>query len=628
MTKDHTKSNSSKTIHAVKDYFQARMRWLLSGNNFWARAILCWLFASLLLKLDAIESYDTRFKIRGSQSRPSDVILVTINPNDYAQISKIFSSDKNLSSLININELNNVTDSFFWDEKIWSDLLSKILAQKPKKVGVTLFFGDNIGKTVLNKKDLDLFRNPKIVWASNSSFADKTSLPFTTTLNRSNIGSIDLLKDDDGIVRRVLLDPYQMPSLAERLASVKDPKIKSSQVINYNGSNRFQMISMTSILKYEVPTYFFTNKIVIIGSEKSNNQQILTPFGQMSRHEFWGQVTDNFAHDKFIRKLPIVIYVALLLFLTIVCVFIITSYPQAVSLFFFAWLATVWTAASIWTFDTFAIWIPVASAYALIGLIWITYIGYQALRIEKAHYKLQQEQNYLSELEQLKNNFVSLISHDLKTPIAKIQAVVDRLNLQNNLPILERPDTKDDLNNLKDYSEELNRYIQSILKLLRVESKEFKIYKETADLNGVIENVVDRLKPLATAKNIDLQLNLEPMFLIEFDITLMTEVILNLIENAIKYTANNGVVNIHTTETDSDVLVEVQDTGEGISQEDLEHIWKKFSRGKNQDLKTKGSGLGLYLAKYFIELHGGKISVKSELGKGTAFYIRLPIETN
>ncbi|MBC7753274.1 MAG: CHASE2 domain-containing protein [Moraxellaceae bacterium] len=613
---------------AVKLYFQARSRWLLSGNNFWARAILCWLFASLLLKLDAIESYDTRFKIRGSQARSLDVVLVTINPNDYAQISKIFSSDKNLSSLISINELNNVTDSFFWDEKIWSDLLTQILIQKPKKIGVTLFFGDNIGKTILNKKNLDLFKNQQIIWASNSSFADKTSMPFTTTLNRSNIGSIDLLKDDDGIVRRALLDPDQMPSMAERLAAVKDPLKKSSQVINFNGSNRFQSISMKSILKHEVPPNFFTNKIVLIGSEKTNNQQILTPFGQMSRHEFWGQVTDNFVHEKFIRKLPILIYVVLLLLLTIVCAFIITSYPQAVSLFFFAWLGTVWTAASIWTFDTFAIWIPVASAYALIVLIWITYIGYQALRIEKAHYKLQQEQNYLSELEQLKNNFVSLISHDLKTPIAKIQAVVDRLNLQNNLPVEKRPETKDDLNNLKDYSEELNRYIQSILKLLRVESKEFKIHKETADLNGVIENVVERLKPLAAAKNIDLQLNLEPMFLIEFDVTLVTEVILNLIENAIKYTANNGVVNVHTTETDFDVLVEVTDTGEGISQQDLEHIWKKFTRGKNQDLKTKGSGLGLYLAKYFIELHGGKISVKSELGKGTAFYIRLPIETN
>ena len=399
-------------------------------------------------------------------------------------------------------------------------------------------------------------------------------------------------------------------------------------VINYNGSSQFPTISLSSILKYEIPAHYFTNKIVIIGSEKSNNQQILTPFGQMSRHEFWAQVTDNFIHDKFISKLPILIYMGLLFLLTIFCVFIITSYPQGVSLFFFLWLGTVWTAASIWTFDTFAIWIPVASAYALFVLIWMTHIGFQALRLEKAHYRLQQEQNYLSELEQLKNNFVSLISHDLKTPIAKIQAVVDRLHLQNNLPVVDRPDTKTDLNNLKDYSEELNRYIQSILKLLRVESKEFKIHKETADLNGVIENVVDRLKPLALAKNISISLNLEPMFLIEFDVTLVTEVILNLIENAIKYTAADGHINIHTTETDLDVLVEVRDTGEGISPEDLEHVWKKFTRGKNQDLKTKGSGLGLFLAKYFIELHGGKISVKSELGKGTDFYIRLPIETN
>lgn len=626
MTKDHTNSFSSKIIHGTRAYFQARIRWLLSGNNFWARALLCWMFASLLLKLDAIESYDTRFKIRGSQSRPSDIVLVTINPNDFAQISKIFSSDKNLSSLININELNNVTDSFFWEDKIWTDMLSKILSQKPKKIGVTLFFGDNIGKTVSAKKDLDLLKNPKIVWATNSTMSDKAALPFTALFNRSNIASIEVLKDDDGIVRRVLLDPDQIPSMAEKLTASQELKRKTSAVINYTGPNRFQTISMAALLKYEVPAYFFTNKIVLIGSEKSNTQQILTPFGQMARHEFWGQVTDNFIQQKFIRKLPILIYVALLFLLTIICVFIITNYPQTVSFFFFIWLATLWTAFSIWAFDSFAFWIPVASAYALIVLIWITYIGYQALRIEKAHYKLQQEQNYLSELEQLKNNFVSLISHDLKTPIAKIQGVVDRLNLQNNLPLQERPDTKEDLLNLKDYSEELNRYIQSILKLLRVESKEFKIYKETADLNGVIETVVDRLQPLAQAKNIDLQLKLEPMFLIEFDVTLMTEVILNLIENAIKYTAPQGTVSIHTAETDFDILVEVHDTGEGISPEDLEHIWKKFSRGKNQDLKTKGSGLGLYLAKYFIELHGGKISVKSELGKGTAFYIRLPIE--
>src|SRR5690606_734495 len=102
------------------------------------------------------------------------------------------------------------------------------------------------------------------------------------------------------------------------------------------------------------------------------------------------------------------------------------------------------------------------------------------------------------------------ISHDLKTPIAKIQGVLDRVMTQSDLPT----ELRSDFVSLKDYSEELNRYIQSILKLLRVESRDFKIIKETADINGVIENVIQRLSPLAKSKNIALNLNLEPMFLI------------------------------------------------------------------------------------------------------------------
>ena len=635
MTNKTLYSNLQKIHIRLKSlYLTIQRQQFFKRNSFWLRALICWIFASLILKLDAVESYDTRFKIRGNLTPPSEIVLVTINPNDFAQISKAFSTDSRLRSLINLNELNNVTDSFFWDEKVWTDLLSKILNQNPKKIGVTFYFGDPIGRLISSKKNTDFFKNPKIIWASNLLLSDKASLPFTSLLDKSNVGSIDVTKDDDGIVRRLLVDTDQISNLAFKLTESnlgslnKNYQINSnfSAVLNYNERNKFQTIKLSSILKYEIPKYYFTNKIVLIGSEKSNTQQILTPLGQLSRTEFWANATQNALQNKFITKLPTFIYIVLLFLLMLIAVFIITNYPQTVSFFFYVWVATLWTAFSIWAFDTFAVWIPIASAYSLLVLIWITHMGFQAFKIEKAHYKLQQEQNYLSELEQLKNNFVSLISHDLKTPIAKIQAVVDRLALQNQLEPGERPDIKHDLVNLKDYSEELNKYIQSILKLLRVESKEFKIHKETADLNGVIENVIERLLPLANVKNLQFKLKLEPMFLIEFDVTLMTEVILNLVENAIKYTAQGGLIFIHTTESENDVLVEIKDTGEGISTNDLEHIWKKFSRGKNQDLKTKGSGLGLYLVKYFIELHGGKISVKSELEKGTTFYIRLPID--
>ncbi len=546
------------------------------------------------------------------------IALVTIKPSDFV---KIF--DLKTNSLINVNESNEISDSFFWDQTIWHDLLKNILKQNPKSVAVTLFFGDNIGQTRLNSDDLAVFKDERIFWATNSRELEKLSLPFATRPERTNIAHIDLLRDDDGVVRRLLMNPNYLPNIAERSVVKKTSRLRNLPVINFRGSEKFASIDLQDILKNKISENFFANKFVFIGIEKTVNSQILTPQGLIPRHEFWANVADNYLANRFIKKMPTLIYVCMLLSLMILAVFIITHYTQIISLFIFLSLAVLWSAFSMWTFDTYYIWIPIASPLALLVLIWVMYLGYQALRIEQAHNKLQQEQRYIFELEQLKNNFVSLISHDLKTPIAKIQAVIDRLISQENLT----PNLQTDFSNLKIYADELNRYIQSILKVLRVESKDFKINKETADINGVIENVIVRTEPLAKSKSIRIELKLEPMFLIEFDVTLMTEVILNLVENAIKYTNENGQIFINTTETDTEVLVSIRDTGEGISPEDQTHIWKKFVRGKNQELKTKGSGLGLYLVKYFIELHGGKITLKSELGKGTTFDMSLPIES-
>ncbi len=610
--------NFAKTYFNILNSIHVWVRWGLSKRGFWTRAFLCLLFSMIILKFDEIDTYDFRFKLRGPQMTSDSIALVTIKPSDFV---KIF--DLKTNSLINVNESNEISDSFFWDQTIWHDLLKNILKQNPKSVAVTLFFGDNIGQTRLNSDDLAVFKDERIFWATNSRELEKLSLPFATRPERTNIAHIDLLRDDDGVVRRLLMNPNYLPNIAERSVVKKTSRLRNLPVINFRGSEKFASIDLQDILKNKISENFFANKFVFIGIEKTVNSQILTPQGLIPRHEFWANVADNYLANRFIKKMPTLIYVCMLLSLMILAVFIITHYTQIISLFIFLSLAVLWSAFSMWTFDTYYIWIPIASPLALLVLIWVMYLGYQALRIEQAHNKLQQEQRYIFELEQLKNNFVSLISHDLKTPIAKIQAVIDRLISQENLT----PNLQTDFSNLKIYADELNRYIQSILKVLRVESKDFKINKETADINGVIENVIVRTEPLAKSKSIRIELKLEPMFLIEFDVTLMTEVILNLVENAIKYTNENGQIFINTTETDTEVLVSIRDTGEGISPEDQTHIWKKFVRGKNQELKTKGSGLGLYLVKYFIELHGGKITLKSELGKGTTFDMSLPIES-
>jgi len=593
------------------------IKWTISKKGFWSRALLCWLFSIVLLKFDEMDLYDSRFKIRGPQPVTSEIVLVTIRPSDFVKIS-----DAKTNSLINMNESQDVSDSFFWDQKIWFQMLSQILAQKPKGIGVTLFFGENIGVTRLNSQEIIVFKDPKITWATNTSLLENMSLPFATLPDRSNIAHVEVLRDEDGIVRRLQDSRGFLQDISHAVIDHGRQSKDSLSVINYRGLGRFKKVDLQKVLRGDLPKDFFRGKLVFIGADRTINSQILTPLGTMSKHEYWAQVSDNIFEKRFIKKGSTWINSLLLLFLTIAAVLVITHFPQAVSLFLFFWIGTIWAAFSIWVFDTFYVWIPLVSPLILLILIWVLYIGYHALRIEKAHAELQQEQRYLSDLEQLKNNFISLISHDLKTPIAKIQAVIDRLDAEKNIP----DQMHEDFDNLKIYSEELNRYIQSILKVLRVESRDFQILKEVADLNEIIETVVARLKPVAKTKNVHIDLTLEPMFLIEFDVTLMTEVFLNLVENAIKYTPPNGQVSIRTKETDTEILIEIQDTGEGIATEDQMHIWKKFVRGRNQDQKTKGTGLGLYLVKYFIELHGGNIALKSDVGVGTTFYVRLPID--
>lgn len=135
------------------------------------------------------------------------------------------------------------------------------------------------------------------------------------------------------------------------------------------------------------------------------------------------------------------------------------------------------------------------------------------------------------------------------------------------------------------------------------------------------------LRPLAEEKGVQLDTQLEPLFSQEFDVTLIKEVVINLVENAIKYTPTGGRVLIATQETQDHVVFKVSDTGEGIAKEDLANVWGKFVRGKDQDMKSKGSGLGLYLVKYFIELHGGKVNLTSQLGKGTEVVFTLPLSS-
>lgn len=609
-------TNIIEKIGNVFHYFNNLKTWTSRRKDIILRAFVCWLIASFLLVIDQAENYDMRFKARGPQPVSDQIVLLKINAND---IKKMYDLQSN--SLVNFNDLLDINDSFFWDQALWHEFISKVLTGEPKKIAITLLFSDNLNTSQLTSQELMAFKDPRIIWGTNSGEFERMMIPFAANPDRQNVGHFSVLADDDGISRRLQSNQNRLLNIAQKLTNQKREKESHPLVINYRGPQVFKTYDLKQVLSPKFDVSLLQNKFVIIGSDRNPNNQILTSIGPVSRAEYWAHVTDNYLQKRFISPKRITLNLLLLAVVTAVGVFLISVYPQSVVFLLFIAISLLWGAFSIWIFDTHGIWVPLAAIILLLVLIWVIFIGYFVSRAEETNQALVREQKYLADLEQLKNNFVSLISHDLKTPISKIQSVIER-----NL-IEKKSLTDDELYDIRNYTDELNRYIQSILKVLRVESRDFKIHRESVDLNEIIFAVTGRLRPLANHKNITIELQLEPMFLVELDATLISEVILNLIENAIKYTPAGGTIWVRSWETDQDLNFEIRDSGEGIASEDQPNIWKKFVRGQNQDLKSKGTGLGLYLVKYFVELHQGSISFKSEIGKGTTFFVRLPIES-
>ncbi|MGZ3746360.1 MAG: sensor histidine kinase, partial [Pseudobdellovibrionaceae bacterium] len=139
--------------------------------------------------------------------------------------------------------------------------------------------------------------------------------------------------------------------------------------------------------------------------------------------------------------------------------------------------------------------------------------------------------------------------------------------------------------------------------------------------------VIRKHEFLAKVKRIPIEFECEPLFPIQVDPDLIKQVFSNLLENAIKYSPEAAQVRVQSEEKDGKVIVRVADCGPGIPQDEVNNIFMKFFRSKNaKSSPIKGSGLGLYLAKYFTELHQGRIFVESTYGKGCTFTVELPLE--
>ncbi len=270
-------------------------------------------------------------------------------------------------------------------------------------------------------------------------------------------------------------------------------------------------------------------------------------------------------------------------------------------------------------------WLPLGAPLISLTLSFYLMIPMRLYSEHRRRYALEKENKMLIQVEEMKTNFLQLVTHDLKTPIAKIQGLTE--SLQRSLSDRLTPKDQETMNHIILANQELNQFITSILELSRIDTQGVKVQLQSKDINQILEQVLLKLRFVAQSKRIRFLTEFEPLFPIKIDVELIGKVLSNLIENAIKYSHEEKTVKIQTRETGNFVEVTIEDHGIGISKEDQQHLFGRFHRIKNSEtLKIKGSGLGLYLSKYFIEAHRGTISVMSEPGQGSKFTILLPLD--
>lgn len=246
--------------------------------------------------------------------------------------------------------------------------------------------------------------------------------------------------------------------------------------------------------------------------------------------------------------------------------------------------------------------------------------------IEKLTEKLKKSYEELKKLDVAKTEFISIASHQLRTPLSAIKGYISMI-LENTYGELSEK-LKRPLENIYASNERLIKLVNDILNVTRIETGKMEMNWQKLNLEEMIESVVNELKIKAKEKGIYLKFEKEREIPKIFgDGEKLRQVILNIVDNGIRYTKKGGVA-IKVESENSKVKIIVRDTGEGMTKEELVKIFESFSRGAaGTKFYTEGVGLGLYIAKKLVEMHKGKIWAESAgPGKGSTFYIELPLK--
>lgn len=225
-------------------------------------------------------------------------------------------------------------------------------------------------------------------------------------------------------------------------------------------------------------------------------------------------------------------------------------------------------------------------------------------------------------LESMRRDFVTNISHELRTPITSIKALAETLE---DGAIEDQAVARDFVGRIHQEAGHLAQLVEELLQLARVESGQAHLERRRIDLAPVIRRSVDRLGPLAERHTIDLSGDIAELPLVLADPERIGQVLSNLIHNAIKFTSPGGRVRVTAGKVEGEVRVAVTDSGTGLTADELARVFERFYKA-DRSRSGGGTGLGLAIAKHLIQAHGGRIAATSDgLGRGATFYFTLPL---
>ncbi|MBL7142487.1 MAG: GAF domain-containing protein [Candidatus Pacebacteria bacterium] len=247
--------------------------------------------------------------------------------------------------------------------------------------------------------------------------------------------------------------------------------------------------------------------------------------------------------------------------------------------------------------------------------------------VNKATKELKEAYEELQKLDKAKSEFVSIASHQLRTPLTAIKGYISMMlekDYGNPPKAMESP-----LKNIYTSNERLIKLVNDLLNVSRIEAGRIEIKKESFSLETMINSIIEELKGLSDKKNIYLKFEKSKKSIpnVSADKDKMRQAIINIIDNAIHYTVKGGIT-IQIQKQGNKLKIIITDTGEGMTKNELSYLFESFSRGKaGNKLWTEGAGLGLYVSRRFIELNRGKVWAESAgKNKGSTFYIELPIK--